>query len=133
MILLNVKQRFNMENIQYFYSRIFESDFLLYLSAFLLSCSVICLFCVLRNVSISYPDFVDEKEFIEKSKSDDAFSPSALPVFQYERSIRQDLRSLPSKKVCYTLCFYITLNIIKFVFSRVNFEKHVTLCSILNL
>jgi hypothetical protein len=89
------------ERSLWLYNFVFESEFLPYASYALMSCSAFCLFLVLQNVKISYPDLIEESgsSFKEIGVKTDNLSPLRKESSRADRSNREDLRSFATNKV----------------------------------
>lgn len=100
----------NKPNLQHFYYKIFESDFLPYTSFILISSSILCLITVLYNVKISYPSITssqkDEDHLqIDKNGNITPSSPQRHQQHQQrnsispDRNVREDLVNFATAKV----------------------------------
>jgi hypothetical protein len=89
------------EKFLWLYDFVFESDFLPYASYALMSCSALCLFLVLQNVKISYPDLIEESgsSLTEIGVKINNLSPLRQGSSRADRSDREDLRSFATNKV----------------------------------
>lgn len=135
-IRIFMNERISGENIQWLYSIIFESNFLPYASYSLMGCSIFCIFLVLHNVSISYPEITYENESkkidnIEpyefptvSTRSPNTRGKSSLSISRLDRPVREDLRNFITVKVmqlvrtnfCLFVCFVCSFFCTLFIF-----------------
>ena len=139
-IRIFMNERISGENIQWLYSIIFESNFLPYASYSLMGCSIFCIFLVLHNVSISYPEISYENESkkidnIEpyefptvSTRSPNTRGKSSLSISRLDRPVREDLRNFITVKVtqlfgmfvclfvCLSFCLFVRNSVFLFVF-----------------
>ena len=97
------------ESFKSAYSIIFETKFLPYASCVLISSSILCMFFVLRNVSIPYPPNIAEEKGSKRTENIEVYkfppvsgvSKSSLLTSRADRSIREDLKKFVTVKVTY--------------------------------